>query len=513
MKRTHLKMLMVLILSLSAFIGISNAQEGVLNYGDTVTNQIDANAPQALYSFSGNTAEVVTIYALSWSEAFQPSLTVLGPTGQVAFNNNDALTPMAGDARVSVVLPQTGSYSVLVGSGNGAFGEYTLALRLTTPGISTALSDAPVTLTIPPGGQAQAFSISSNANTSVQIASLTGGFGIAGYISAPDGHILVAFDGALPSINVALPADEASEPYILVIFGADATQTGDVSIQLGSASSTPSPQATSDNTSQASVPADQCAAVAGVNGVNVRSGPGTGYNVIATLAPNDYLIVTGQNNGWYSGSINGSTGWVAGSVITLTGPCSNLPFVDVSAPAPTDSPSSEPTSTAPTDAAPTEVGPTATQPTVVGPTATTPAPTATTPAPTATTPAPTEPAAQIAPPDNQLNLTIDRDSGGQLTDAVSYPDGDTSDRVRVTISNLTNFSPNSTRDVTLTLVCTGSGTENISWGTGGPSSPTPNGCGQSISVFHGFDSNQTFVNINMSGPGYVNWTLVATPSS
>lgn len=505
MQKARYFLFLLLAMALSVAGGVGMAQGGVLNYGDTQMHQISAESPQALFSFNGNADEVVTVYALGWIESFQPTLTVLGPTGQLAFSNDDALTPMGNDARATVKLPAAGAYSILVGSTTGSAGEFTIALRLTTPGISTALSDAPVTLTIPPGGDKQTYSISGSpeGTTSLQIASNTVDFGVAGYVSAPDGQILMAFDGALPSVNITLPVNNTGMPYILVIHAADETQSGEVTIQAGgsgdSTSTTPdtSTSTTTDQTtdSQNQPPADQCAAVAGDGGLNVRSGPSTDYQVLTTIAPNGYLIVNGQNNGWYSGPISGgATGWVAGSVITLVGPCSNLAFVEAPA-----APSQQPT-TAPQQ-------PTQTQQTGdTSPTATTPPPD--TNQPTAT-PTATQ-AQQVAPPDSDYNLTIDRDDGGQMSEVISYPNGDTTDRVRVTISNLTNFTPNNTRNVVLTLVCTGTGTENVRWGTGGPSSPTPRTCGESITSFHTDDSNQTFVNITLTGNGYVTWTLVAT---
>lgn len=511
--KVHLwKVILILLLSLCVLGGVASAQGGgILNYGDTVSHQLDSGAPQALYSFTGNAGDVVTVYALGWAAEFQPAITILGPTGQVGFSNTDALTPIGNDARVTVALPQAGSYSVLVASASDSLGQFTLALRLTTPQIVIPLNEA-VSVNFPAGAEAQAFSIA-GAGSALQISSSTPGFAFAGYISAPDGHILAAFDGALPVVNLSLPPASAEDgPYLLILYGADSTQTGSLYIQPGAGSGSldiqppaATEEASTDNTdTQAPAPpADQCAAVAGEQGLNVRRGPGTNFDIITTLLPGQYLIVNGQNSGWYTGNALGEQGWVAGSVITLTGPCSNLPLVQ--APAPPSNPTpppSQPTATESTSATPTP-SPT-TDSGLTPPAATEDAG----PTPTATF---TQPV-QTAPPDNQHNLNIDRDDGGQLTNAVSYPSGDVSDRVRMTINNLTNFTPNNTRTVILTLVCTGSGTGNISWGTGGPSSPTPLACGQSTSSFHTYDSNQTFVNINMAGPGYVTWTLVATTS-
>lgn len=39
--------------------------------------------------------------------------------------------------------------------------------------------------------------------------------------------------------------------------------------------------------------------------VNVRSGPGTWFSVLATLQQGQYLIVVGQNAGWYMVTLPG----------------------------------------------------------------------------------------------------------------------------------------------------------------------------------------------------------------
>jgi hypothetical protein len=105
---------------------------------------------------------------------------------------------------------------------------------------------------------------------------------------------------------------------------------------------------------------------------------------------------------------------------------------------------------------------------------------------------------------------LNRDAGGQYSNSVSSPTGDTTDRIRITVAELFNQPPNNTRRFNITMVCTGTGTENLRWGTGGPSSPANLVCGGSVSIFHTNDSNQTFLNVNMQGDGNVNYTLVAT---
>lgn len=498
---------LLLIVALWAIPSVVMAQGGIITYGETRTDTLSDAAPQVLYALNGNIGEVVTVYVLGATDAFQPSVTILGPTGQLAFSSSDALSPIANDARTTVRLPQTGGYSILVGSANAGFGSYTIAVRLTTPGISTQLGAEPVVLNIPPGGQSQAFTVaaSPNADTPITVASATPNFIYSVQISAPDGRIIFALDGAIPSINVVLPA--STEPYTIVVKASNATDSGTLSIsQGGTIPSTipsttdggnPAPVVTEEVGSAGAPPSDQCSVIAGPGGVNIRSGPGTDYSAIGGLAPNAFLVVNGQNNGWYTGPTNFGIGWVAGSVVTLSGPCNNLAFVE---------------------APPLPVATTAPVATQAEPTATTannnPTPTTennNNPTPTYT-PTATE-AAQIAAIDNDHNMTADRDSGGTFSNDVSYPNGDTSDRVRLTIDNLTNQTPNNYREMSILVTCFGEGAENLTWGTGGPTSNSSKKCNEALATQHTNDSNQTYININLPSEGYVTYTIIVTITS
>jgi hypothetical protein len=78
----------------------------------------------------------------------------------------------------------------------------------------------------------------------------------------------------------------------------------------------------------------------------VRSGPGTNYPAIGSLLPGNALNVVGRNNSssWYVVDYSGRQGWVAGSVVTLAGPCAALPFVP-DPPTPVAPPTATPTFT------------------------------------------------------------------------------------------------------------------------------------------------------------------------
>jgi hypothetical protein len=471
------------------------AQGGVLNYGDTLSEKLDVNVTQALYTFNGNAGEVITAYALGWSSDFQPTLTLLGPTGQIGFSNSDSLTPIGNDARITVRLPQAGAYSLLVGSASTVFNTYTLTLQLNAPIVSAVLGDAPTELAIPPAAPQQSYSLPMTSTPySVRVEG-SDGFAYSATVRDATGNVVATVSGALPSFSFTVPAGTGT--YELLVAGADATQTGTLRIIRDGAGATPPP--TSDGqtgtTGTVQVPADICAIFAGPNGVNLRGGPGTNYNTVGSLIGQDYLTATGQYNGWYYGTYRGQTAWVAASVTTAQGAsCATLPVVEPPPPpaqpvqpATTEEPTGD--NTQPT---PTTDPNTGTQPTQAPPTATTAADTG-------------------APIDaDQLNWELNRDAGGQYSNSVSSPTGDTTDRIRITVAELFNQPPNNTRRFNITMVCTGTGTENLRWGTGGPSSPANLVCGGSVSIFHTNDSNQTFLNVNMQGDGNVNYTLVAT---
>lgn len=84
---------------------------------------------------------------------------------------------------------------------------------------------------------------------------------------------------------------------------------------------------------------------------NVRSGPGTNYNVVATAARGDTFPIVGINaaKSWYQIALADSqTGWIAGSIVTVTGSLDGIAVADGASPAaaptaaPTAPPSAEP---------------------------------------------------------------------------------------------------------------------------------------------------------------------------
>jgi uncharacterized protein YraI len=95
--------------------------------------------------------------------------------------------------------------------------------------------------------------------------------------------------------------------------------------------------------------------VAGVDGVNVRTGPGTNFTRLGYIDPDGEAPVIGQYGDWWQIEYQGSPAWVYGEIVTV---------YDVDAiaevqppPSPTFPP---PTATSPPTATPTPAAPTAT---------------------------------------------------------------------------------------------------------------------------------------------------------
>lgn len=53
------------------------------------------------------------------------------------------------------------------------------------------------------------------------------------------------------------------------------------------------------------------------NGVNLRSGPGTGYQIITCLPKGTYITVNGTQGGWYKVSYGGKTGYMSADYVSV----------------------------------------------------------------------------------------------------------------------------------------------------------------------------------------------------
>ncbi len=544
---------LLLIILLGA--GFAAAQGGVLTPGQAVQGVIGTQQPLAFYTFSGAADDQVTLHAISLSAGFRPTISLLSPAQQnLSTSSSDPTSPESPDARLSYRLPQSGVYSVLVGGFNNSQGDFILRLFVRPAAESISLVPGePVTVSLSAETPARTFSFAASPDgpTMFSAAGTPPDFPFLVEIRSAAGQIVAVFPGLAQAAFVLPPGDGL---YVATVSSAAAPGvTGQITVAITSAAlalDVPPPATTPEP--QPDQPRGETGACtvapAGGSAVNVRSGPGTNFGIISTLQPGQPQTVIGRQGGWYAISITQGTGWVAAGVVTTAGNCDALPDLagppiqatptytpttagGVQPPAqPTATPTLTPTATIVQPGQPTAtptLTPTAplatatftpTQPPFTStPTQPPPTFTPTTAAPTATftpsyTPT-TPPPPPTAPPDARFNdpLNIPLDSTASTTDFVSYPGGDTEDRVRwdITGMNANSSLSGGRARLILAVSCFGTGTQNLQFFTGGQTYS----CGQTI-----FDSEVTYdsrtgsvVITAVGGQNtYVQWVLTGT---
>ncbi len=504
------------------------AQGQTLTYGSGLIFSISEGSPFGFFNFQGEADDVVTIQVLGISPGFTPTISLNGPTQQqLAFSTPDPLSP--GVARISTRLEDSGVHTIIVGT-IGEFGEFSMRLDGTPATVVDTPGEEPIELTSSP----LVFPVEADPATAQQltISATPDDYAIAAVLRNEAGQTLVSATGSGESpVLMTIPAGDAS--YTVEVYAVDPNTAGAVSISLS-----PLGEAPADDTTDVATPtivpqatptapeaqADACQVVSPAGNINVRSGPGTNYNVVETLTPDEAFPVLGINSGWYAVELPGGVvGWIFIDVVQTTGDCDGLTtyeFTGEAAPPPqateeVETGESGATATyTPTTASqqdpPQQVTPTPT-PSYTPTTAATEAPaqpTATyTPSYTPTTP----PAAQVAPPDSNYALVIPLDETISLLDFVSYPDGDTQDRIsyRVTGMNPNVAFSGGRAQLVISVSCFGENTDQIEFFASG----NTYACGDTVVDSEvTFDSNTGAVTVTaIGGEGtYVQWVLTGT---
>lgn len=471
-----------------------------LAYGQNQPGEITAAGPSVFY-FDAQAGDIAEITVLGFG---------LAPAIQVWNADRSEMLAEQGnpDATESVELSYSvsnaGRYYVLVSGLGGATGNFAISLnrgeRELPPGtplqagtpLQGTFEDAETPLVYD-------FTTSPDNILGLEIRSLTGGYTPVVTLMTADGETLFSLSNPR-LVGFTLLLAPGNEDLKLVVDSGDFEGPATVEVSLGGG---PAPQATQepsdggsssgssgsssgdDNTiGLTSAPSSGCYISVNQN-VNIRSGGSTGHGIIAVLGADKYLSVTGynsSNDGWYEVSLpDGRTGWIASFVATTGGPCDNLPNATY--------PGAGGGGTQATPTATSE-GTTAPTPTDGGPTAT----------PTTS--------AQIAPPDSDQNTTLDyRGDTVTLTGTISYPEGDTTDRVFYTVTGFSQVEPSG--EVQLTITCSGTGVEHVRVNFNNVGSVGPSSCNSSTTKFFTDDSDQGFFRIDLVGGegSYVNWTL------
>ncbi|MBN1201713.1 MAG: SH3 domain-containing protein [Anaerolineae bacterium] len=471
---------------------------------------------------------------------------------QASSGQGDLLVQLIGDVVEPMPLPQGQTTVDLTGSAQ----RFSLEPppEITDPWLFSAMIPAPPDAPLP--------DVPAPAPNLPALTLVHRDTGAAVFSLAPD---------ALPYVQATLPPQT---PYLLTLEpGAAPLQVlitwqplPDESMSTDSTESMQPNTTSSTGSSTSSSSSSGACEVAFSGAVNLRSGPGLEYDPpLSTVPAGSTLPVTGKNTTgtWWQVNYNGTVGWVSGLVpaTQVQGDCGAVPVASgTGASSPTYTPSYTYTPGGPTlTYTPTTDGPTYTYtpsytPTLDGPTYTytpsyTPSMTYTpggptltyTPSYTPTTEQPvytptytytptqemvaptvtytpsytptTPPAAQLAPSDANFNapLNIPLDNTASVLDFVSYPQGDTEDRVRF---DITGMNPNVSLSggkarLVIAASCFGEGTDQVTFFTGGQTFY----CGQTLVDREvTADSRTGQVTITaVGGEGtYVQWVLTGT---
>ena len=470
----------VLMLSLAS---VAQAQTGLV-YGDRVFGEITGTQPQVFYTFAATAGDWVTARVVGTSPGMMPSIGLNAPTGQqVSFNSSDSFGITGRSARISYRVEQTGVYTIQIGALPDAQGGFLLILD-GQPAITVATLSDVATTTEVFANSPQSFFVNASPTASVSVNVAGAGNYVVKVIDTMGDYIAIVRSDVLAISPINLPAGEGQ--YTVII---ESSEDVTVTLNIGAPATTTDPNNTvadpvATEDVSAPPPAGICT-VTSTGAVNVRSGDGTSFNAFATLTAGNYYEVTGRTpSNWYRIDVNGQHGYVFADVVILNGPCDNIasvPSVD----------GGQSTTQATATPVPTTDGNTPTE---------------------EPTEEPTDDGQQAPSDSATFNWDVDRDTGGQFSEVVSYPNGDTVDQISA-VMNLNNS--NNYRETTYTFVCNGTGTENVRFGFGSQNSPNQYSCGESaVRIQTNEGTYRQFIVVYFvdgSSSSYVNYTIIATP--
>lgn len=217
--------------------------------------------------------------------------------------------------------------------------------------------------------------------------------------------------------------------------------------------------------------------------LNVRGGPGTNYPIIVALPGGKTVDVIGRNadSSWWFIAFDGNTGWVS-APFTTSSNTENVPLVDAPpAPQASSNDNSNSSSGGSNSGGSNNSGGGSNNSGGSG-------------------------GGQSAPSDSDIKAKINVKNGNiNYSGEVSYPDGDATDKIFVTVEGFDSVKTSGT--VIYTLTCSG-GTPNVKAVGGAVKSGTP-GCNSTWTAFYTNDSNSQTITITQDSNGYTNWTLIA----
>jgi hypothetical protein len=327
MSRRFIGICLVMVIVAIFTFSITTAQDSTpIQYGQIVIGNIPADGGQTVYTFSGTANDLVTIRALGTVPNMNLNVALLSTAQQpLLISHEEPLAALSIATTLVYRLPETGNYSIIV---SGLAGDFLLTLEARPAVLATTLNlDTPVQLALPfTDGQPQAFIFNTDPLTSTTLQIDAEPFDLDALVEIRDGsgQLVTLLQGNIDNACINMgPGDEIRE----IIVASASANTGTLSITLSNRTCTLGEPAT-----PAIVPIIQpmpiegvCAATS-VGFVNIRSGPSTLYNIISFLSPRQPIQVVGisETGTWFVVQNAFVQGWVAASVVGITGPCDGL---------------------------------------------------------------------------------------------------------------------------------------------------------------------------------------------
>lgn len=340
--KTALTIVLLVIALFSLSVLPSTAQTGTpIQFGTVVTGNL-AQGSTATFTFTANAGDLVAARVIGITPGMDPNITLFGPQQEtLVMNDNDLVDFPTTTAAFVFRVAVTGTYTIAV---SGTPGDFLLALdALPMPPFSLIELDLPVQVTLPIPNNVQVFAFNTDpfANTTVRIDANPSDVDAFVTIRDGSGRVAASLQGNVDNACISFgPSDELHELRITV--SPEAAGTIDVSLGRGPCEIGAAPETFTPTTAQIQPIAIEgvCAATS-LNNMNIRSGPGTQFPVVAFWFARTPIQVVGtsQDGLWLVVQTAAFQGWIAAPLVAVVGPCDQLPVVPAPAlPATTPTP-------------------------------------------------------------------------------------------------------------------------------------------------------------------------------
>lgn len=322
----------VALLCLAVTVSAQDGTAGALTVGQPVIAQLSAEAPTARFSYIAEEPQQATLQA--FGETAQPKISVLR-NGEIIASEANA----TGAVIVNLpVLLSGGAYTIEVGAANGTSGAVIIVLQNVAPVPVTDLTPgsivdaevnaaSPIALfRVPASAEASYLYIESGLQTGGPLVSLineaTGATSGTLNTDLLGGRFNLAADTTY-RVDVTHSGQNGAEPVTVCWVAVGAEGCG----------SAPAPVATEEatevETEPVAVQSTGCIVTPAGGAVNVRASASIEAPIIASLASGVSANVVGVAPGgfFYNIQLGAVNGWVAASVVNVSGDCASVPTV------------------------------------------------------------------------------------------------------------------------------------------------------------------------------------------